>query len=84
MFTAISEHHLHTLHHIFWLFRVKTNNLDSKANIWFYYDVHHATWLFLNGEFRNAMDTPWVKVWASNIYTSNSLSQKFFSASSLL
>ena len=29
------------------------NNLDSKANIWFYYDVHHAIWLFLNGEFRN-------------------------------
>ena len=29
------------------------NNLDSKANIWFYYDVHHSTWLFLNGEFRN-------------------------------
>ena len=29
------------------------NNLDSKANIWFYYDVHHATWLFLSGEFRN-------------------------------
>ena len=29
------------------------NNLDSKANIWFYYDIHHSTWLFLNGEFRN-------------------------------
>ena len=29
------------------------NNLDFKANIWFYYDVHHATWLFLSGEFRN-------------------------------
>ena len=29
------------------------NNLDSKANIWFYYDVHHATWLFLIGEFRH-------------------------------
>ena len=29
------------------------NNLDSIANIWFYYDVHHATWLFLNGEFRH-------------------------------
>ena len=29
------------------------NNLDSKANIWFYYDVHHSTWLFLNGDFRS-------------------------------
>ena len=29
------------------------NNLDSKASIWFYCDVHHANWLFLNGEFRN-------------------------------
>ena len=29
------------------------DKLDSKANIWFYYDLHHATWLFLNGEFRN-------------------------------
>ena len=29
------------------------NNLDSKANIWFYYDVHHSTWLFLNGNFRS-------------------------------
>ena len=28
-------------------------NLDSKAKIWFYYDVHRGTWLFLNGEFRN-------------------------------
>ena len=27
--------------------------LDSKANIWFYYDVHHSTWLFLIGEFKN-------------------------------
>ena len=24
------------------------NNLDSEANIWFYYDIHHATWLFFN------------------------------------
>ena len=29
------------------------SNLKSKANIWFYYDIHHATWLSLNGEFRN-------------------------------
>jgi len=29
------------------------SNLDSKAHIWFYYDIHHATWLFFNGEFRN-------------------------------
>ena len=29
------------------------NNLDPKANIWLYCDVHHATCLFLNGEFRN-------------------------------
>ena len=29
------------------------NKLDTKANIWFYYDVHHSTWLLLNGEFRN-------------------------------
>ena len=27
-------------------------NFDFKANIWFYYDVDHDTWLFLNGEFR--------------------------------
>ena len=32
----------------------KINNMDSKAKyIWFYYDVHHATWLFLSGKFRN-------------------------------
>ena len=37
----------------FWLFWSKINNLNSKANIWFNYDVHRATWLFLNGEFRN-------------------------------
>ena len=29
------------------------NNLDSKANTWFYCDVLLSTWLFLNGEFRN-------------------------------
>ena len=29
------------------------SNLNSKANIWFYYDIHHVTWLFFNGEFRN-------------------------------
>jgi len=29
------------------------SNLDSKVHIWFYYDIHHATWLFFNGEFRN-------------------------------
>ena len=29
------------------------NNVDSKGHIWFYYDIHHATWLFFNGEFRN-------------------------------
>ena len=29
------------------------NNLDSKANTWFYCDVLLSTWPFLNGEFRN-------------------------------
>ena len=29
------------------------SNLNSKATIWFYYDIHHATWLSFNGEFRN-------------------------------
>ena len=29
------------------------NNLDSEANSWFYYDIHHASWLFFNAEFRN-------------------------------
>ena len=24
-----------------------------KSNIWFYYDIHHATSLFFKGEFRN-------------------------------
>lgn len=29
-------------------------NLDSKRNIWFYYDLHHSKWLYLNGEEREA------------------------------
>ena len=29
------------------------NNMDSKANVWFYFDIHHSTWLFLNGQLRN-------------------------------
>ena len=29
------------------------NNLDSKSNTWFYFDINHATWLFLNGQPRN-------------------------------
>ena len=29
------------------------NNMDSKANVWFYFDIHHSTWLFLNGQHRN-------------------------------
>ena len=28
------------------------NNLTSKGHIWFYYDIHHSEWLFLNGEKR--------------------------------
>ena len=29
-------------------------NLDSKSNIWFYYDLHHSKWLYLNGDEREA------------------------------
>ena len=29
-------------------------NLDSKRHIWFYYDLHHSKWLYLNGEEREA------------------------------
>jgi len=29
------------------------NNMDSKAHVWFYFDIHHSTWLFLNGQHRN-------------------------------
>ena len=29
-------------------------NLDSKSNLWFYYDLHHSKWLYLNGDEREA------------------------------
>ena len=29
------------------------NNMDSKANVWFYFDFHYSTWLFLNVQLRN-------------------------------
>ena len=32
-------------------------NLSSKAHIWFYFDIHHDEWLYLNGEKRNSTNT---------------------------
>ena len=28
------------------------NNMNSKGHIWFYFDIHHNEWLYLNGEKR--------------------------------
>lgn len=28
------------------------NNMDSKGHIWFYFDIHHNEWLYLNGQKR--------------------------------
>ena len=28
------------------------NNIGSKLHIWFYFDLHQAKWLFLNGQVR--------------------------------
>jgi len=31
-------------------------NLTSKAHIWFYFDIHHGQWLYLNGEKRDSIN----------------------------
>ena len=28
------------------------NNLNNKSHVWFYYDIHHMKWLYLNGDDR--------------------------------
>ena len=35
------------------------SNLDSKVHIWFYYDIHHTTWLFLmeNSEYQQSVNS---------------------------
>lgn len=31
-------------------------NMTTKSHIWFYFDIHHNQWLYLNGERRNSTD----------------------------
>jgi len=31
-------------------------NLTSKVHIWFYFDIHHGQWLYLNGEKRDSIN----------------------------
>jgi len=33
-----------------------TNNLTSKRDIWFYFDIHNDAWLYLNGRKREKYD----------------------------
>ena len=32
-------------------------NLNSKGHMWFYFDLHHSQWLYLNGERRNSINS---------------------------
>ena len=32
-------------------------NLDSKGHIWYYFDLHHSQWLYLNRESRDSINS---------------------------